>query len=403
METPARIEPCGIEEAIPEKLSDLIVTIREEASEIGRGLHPSSARELRGFVRIMNAYYSNLIEGHNTRPRDIEIALAGLPIDEERRPLAEEAAAHVRVQDWVDELADEGNLPEAFSISFIRELHERFYEEMPEEFRFMEHAEERIEIAPGAFRDRSSVPVAVGRHLPPLGENVPAFMEHFEKRYHGLTRGATGRILSIPAAHHRLNYIHPFPDGNGRVSRLVSHAMVRAAGIGGEGLWSISRGLARGLEDRGEYKARMDAADTPRQGDRDGRGNLSLRSLEAFSEWFLKIMLDQIRFSTAMLNLKALEERYTSLIRDVMPGNDRALRLMAGVLKFGELPRGEAALVLSTSERTAREVVKRLVEGGFLISDSPKSPVRISFPLDYRERLFPNLFSDAPIEIETAR
>ena len=31
--------------------------------------------------------------------------------------------------------------------------------------------------------------------------------------------------MAIAAAHHRFNYIHPFPDGNGRVSRLMSHAM----------------------------------------------------------------------------------------------------------------------------------------------------------------------------------
>jgi Fic family protein len=79
-------------------------------------------------------------------------------------------------------------------------------------------------------------------------------------------RGGAGEILSIAAAHYRLDYIHPFLDDNGRVSRLMSHAMIRRAGIGGHGLWSVSRGLARGLEDRGEYKMRMDATDMPRQG-----------------------------------------------------------------------------------------------------------------------------------------
>ena len=81
IEAPTRIEPCGIEEMIPEALSDLVVAIRAEAAEIGRSLHPDSVRELRGLVRIMNAYYSNLIEGHNTRPRDIEAALRGARVD----------------------------------------------------------------------------------------------------------------------------------------------------------------------------------------------------------------------------------------------------------------------------------------------------------------------------------
>ena len=399
METPARIEPCGIEESIPEALSDLVVTVRTAASEVGRGLHPDSLRELRGMIRIMNSYYSNLIEGHNTRPRDIEAALAGLDLDEERRPLAEEAAAHVRVQDWIDDLADRDELDEPTSVLFIREVHRHFYEAMPAEFRFVEMDGIRHEIIPGAFRSTGQE-VTVGRHQPPLAERIPSFMDYYAMRYRGLTRGATGQILAIPAAHHRLNYIHPFLDGNGRVSRLISHAMVRKAGIGGHGLWSISRGLARGLEDRSEYMARMDMADTVRQGDRDGRGNLSLDRLERFSDWFLRIMLDQIRFSTAMLDLDTLQNRYTALVRDVLPDDERAGRLVKTVLRLGEMPRGDAALVLGTSERTARTTLQLLVKMSFLVSNTPKSPVRIGFPLDYRERLFPNLFSDAPLEID---
>lgn len=128
-------------------------------------------------------------------------------------------------------------------------------------------------MAPEAGHD-----VAVGGHLPPSSERVPDFMEYFEKQYRFKTLGTSARIMAIGAAHHRFNYIHPFPDGNGRVSRLMSHAMAHCAGIGAHGLWSISRGLARGLargpEGRDEYKSKMDYADTPRQGDLDGRGNL---------------------------------------------------------------------------------------------------------------------------------
>ena len=60
-------------------------------------------------------------------------------------------------------------------------------------------------------------------------------------------------VKELPDA--RLNYIHPFPEGNGRVSRLMSHAMAHTAGIGAHRLWSVSRGLARGLESRTEYNA----------------------------------------------------------------------------------------------------------------------------------------------------
>ncbi|WP_090192103.1 Fic family protein [Loktanella salsilacus] len=394
LETPARIEPCGIEETIPVALIDLVLEIRSSAEALGRRLHPDSAAELRAMTRVMNAYYSNLIEGHNTRPRDIEAALAGRLDEVEDRPLAEEAAAHVRVQAWIDETSSRGDLPEPTSVAFICDLHRRFYDAMPEELRFTEHDGQRKEIIPGAFR-AAGEEVSVGRHLPPSASRIPAFIDHFALRYRGLTSGPTGRILSIPAAHHRLNYIHPFLDGNGRVSRLMSHAMCQAAGIGGHGLWSISRGLARGLRDPAEYKEHMDAADQPRRGDRDGRGNLSLSTLTSFTGWFLTVMLDQIRFTEAMFDLNALQERYTRLIADLYPGKQRLPQLVAHVLRHGEMARGDARFVTGASERSARSDLGELISGGFLKSATPKGALRVAFPLDYRERLFPNLFTDA--------
>ena len=113
LETPARIEPCLFEDRVPTDLADLAVEIQRAAGDIGRGLHPESAAELADLVRIMNCYYSNLIEGHNTRPRDIERALAGAELEEATRPLALEARAHVIVQRGIDELYRIGGLAPA--------------------------------------------------------------------------------------------------------------------------------------------------------------------------------------------------------------------------------------------------------------------------------------------------
>lgn len=92
VEAPARIEPAGIEEMISAPLSDLALQITSESSLLRSDLHAATLREIRALMRIMNAYYSNQIEGHNTRPRDIEAALAGRAVDADRRNLAEEAA-----------------------------------------------------------------------------------------------------------------------------------------------------------------------------------------------------------------------------------------------------------------------------------------------------------------------
>ena len=137
-------------------------------------------------------------------------------------------------------------------------------------------------------------------------------------------------------------------------------------------------------------------ADSPRRGDRDGRGNLSHAALQSFTAWFMRVMLDQIEFSSRLFDTVGLEARYRRLVADVS-GDRRAPDLVSAVLRHGRFDRGDAALVLKVSSVTARKTLNDLVRRGFLKSASPKTPVRVAFPLDYRERLFPNLFTDAPV------
>ena len=120
-------------------------------------------------------------------------------------------------------------------------------------------------------------------------------------------------------------------------------------------------------------------------------------ALQDFCEWMLSVMFDQVRFAKAAFRFETLNERYRRLLLD-LGHDDRAASLVAAVLCFGQIERGDAHVVLKTSERTARNTMSKLVQEGFLKSNTPKGAVRIGFPLDYRERLFPNLFADTPIE-----
>ena len=75
----------------------------------------------------MNCYYSNLIEGHNTTPREIVRALEDrFETTRERRNLQLEARAHIRVQREIDRQHVAGVLPEPASIDFIRHAAPRF-------------------------------------------------------------------------------------------------------------------------------------------------------------------------------------------------------------------------------------------------------------------------------------
>ena len=218
-------------------------------------------------------------------------------------------------------------------------------------------------------------------------------MAYFEQRYRFEALGSGSRILAIAAAHHRLNYIHPFLDGNGRVSRLMSHAMALSAGIGAHGLWSVSRGLARGIESRGDYKRMMDYADTPRQGDLDGRGNLSQKALSDFTAWFLRVCLDQVTLHERPVRAR-YARRAAPLYVQRRQFRPEALHILEQVLQRGELPRGEAAASAASRNAAPANCLAPLTHDGIIGSDTPKGPVSLRFSLDAIEILFPSLFPE---------
>ncbi len=393
LENPLRIEPAMLDDGLPASVADAVAELSAAAATLGSALHPRSAASLADLVRIMNAYYSNVIEGHDTRPQDIARALAGdFDKDEGRRNLQTEAAAHVRVQGLIDKRAVEGIHNEPASMAFIADLHRAFYDEVPAAMLHIKNGEHTYAMVPGEWRSAEMHDVVVGRHQPPASRYVRDFMEYFAWRYRFAPLGTSMRIIALAAAHHRLNYIHPFPDGNGRVSRLMSHAMAHEAGIGAHGLWSISRGLARGLTDRSDYKRLMDFADTPRENDRDGRGNLSLRTLTEFMVWFLRVCLDQVTFMSGLFELSQLARRLRSYAQnDERLGPDVA-RLLEEAAIRGEFDRGDVTKILGKPERSARRILVNAIDAGLLASDSPKGPVSLRFTMESAEVLFPRLF-----------
>jgi Fic family protein len=391
-ESVSRIEPARLDEPTG-PIADAIAELAAAAATLGKALHPRTASNLADLVRIMNTYYSNLIEGHDTRPLEIERALAGeLDQDEGRRNLQLEAAAHVRVQREVDRMFAEGVLPAPASDAFLKWLHLEFYRDAPEAMLLIKHGPTEFRMQPGEWRSGPEQDVAVGRHVPPSSPRIAEFMQYFEERFRFDRLGRAAQIMAIASAHHRFNYIHPFPDGNGRVSRLMSHAMSAVAGIGASGLWSVSRGLARGLESRTDYKRMMDYADTPRQGDLDGRGNLSLRALQEFVLWFVKICLDQVTFMSSLFELDNLSKRLTTYVQQSSPLKPEADRLLQEALFRGEFERGEIERITGLPERSARRVLNDIIVLGLLASDTPKGKVSLRFPVNALEILFPRLY-----------
>ena len=373
-------------------LDDLAFKLAREASALAGQLPPQVALQVGELLQSMNCYYSNLIEGHNTHPRDIDKAMAqDYSHDAVRRDLQLEARAHIEVQRLVDR---GGAAPApAASRDFITWAHRKFCGRLPATLLTVTHPDtgEQLTIAPGDLRSR---PVIVGRHVPPPAADLPAFLDRFEQAYAAATLTQPRQVVAVAAAHHRLLWIHPFLDGNGRVARLMSHAMFLELGLG-SGLWSVSRGLARNVV---EYKQLLMAADGPRRSDHDGRGALSEAALSDFCRFFLECCLDQVRFMRELLQPDELQRRVDLYVRDEVDAGrlpEGSGAVLRETLLAGMVVRGRVARLIGTSERTARRVTSTLLERKLLISDSHKAPLRLGIPLEVVERWFPRLYPEA--------
>jgi hypothetical protein len=105
-------------------------------------------------------------------------------------------------------------------------------------------------------------------------------------------------LIAVAAARHRLPWIHPFGDGNGRVARIVTDLMLARLGLGARGLWSMSRALARSSP---RYREHLANADQGPWNAIDGPGALSARLLTEFCAFLLDVAVDQVTYMRGVL------------------------------------------------------------------------------------------------------
>jgi Fic family protein len=371
---------------------DLAVELAAKSAGFRRSLPAGVVTALADLVRSMNCYYSNLIEGHDTHPMEIERALKNdYSADPRKRDLQLEAKAHIAVQRWIDE----GNLRgRAATADGLRDIHRRFCELLPDSLLWVEepNTNQQLRVVPGALRHRD---VRVGRHVPISPGAVPRFLARFEETYGRV--GKADAILAAAAAHHRLLWIHPFLDGNGRVTRLMSHAMLLET-LDTGAVWSVARGLARR---EAAYKGHLAECDLPRRNDLDGRGNLSEEALVSFTRFFLETCIDQVAFMESLMQPARLRVRILLWAEEEARMNllpPTAGAVLEAVLYRGELPRAEVAQLLGLTPRHARRIVSELMKRGVLVANGPRDPLRLAFPAALAARWLPGMFPEQASE-----
>jgi len=378
-----------------------LAVLLERASDLTRkadrlaGWSPATALPgLRQLLRAMNSYYSNRIEGQHTLPLEIEQALHNhYATDSDKARRQRLALAHMATEAQLESLWPQWDVQKIWAPQTVLDIHQDLFARLPESDRMQGTGAQAQVLQPGQWRQRE---VSVGRHAAPSAAALPDFMQRWSQFYGGVRRGEM-QVLAMAAAHQRLAWIHPFLDGNGRVARLHSHLVLGHLGLT-NGLWSPLRGFARN-QDR--YYALLAAADEPRAGDLDGRGNLTESGLLAWMDYVLEVCLDQVDFMAQQLSLDRMKDRMAACLayeEQVVRQGVRTESLRALHYLFAaqaELDRADFKAMLGLGDRQATAQVSALLKRGLLLTDSPYGKLKLGVPQHALRFYFPNLWPEA--------
>ena len=377
------------------QLPDKAMRLATSSAKLSGNLTDKTRDTIREYMAVINSYYSNLIEGNKTRPHEIRAAQKGeFSEDPAKRDLQKESVSHIQVQDWIEKQNMDHD--RVYTPDFFKAIHKQFYMGIPENLWLLKDKKGVVKgkVVPGEWRTQL---VDVGQHVPPEHKYIGSLMQQFCEVYHPKRYAGDKKLIAAMCAHHRLLWIHPFADGNGRVARLFTDVALKCIGLDSYGVWCLSRGLARKSDD---YKTLLAGADSTRQGDFDGRGVLSEQHLINFCDFMFDTAIDQIEYVSGLLQLNKMHERIDSYIQarndERVPGITGKLKESAGLILYnaflkGELERSLAFELSGMPERSARRLLGQLKDDGLLSETSPKSPLKWEIPEHAEPWYFPNL------------
>lgn len=389
---------CPLRPHLPGKphigeLKDMAQSLAAASAALEGRVARETAAAIGHHLRMINSYHSNLIEGHKTTIADIERALArNFQADPEKKYAQELCAAHVEIENKFMETVQAAEHINVCTPAFLADIHAAFYSHLPEEHRFT-HAHTGftdMPVRPGMLRD---VNISVDGRFPhgPDCKALPGLMERFAENYNPACFHGDERLIAMAASHHRLTWLHPFRDGNGRVSRLFSGLYLVCAGVNRRNLWSLSRGLSRNKQ---RYMMELWATDSPEEMD---------ALLADFCRFFFAVCLGQIRFMERLLRLDYIEARIDAYVAMRAKDPERPLRpesakLLRAIFMRGSLPRGKAGEILAMSPRNARRIVSTLIDEGLVSAESHRAPLTIGLPVHALPHYFPDLYDPSIME-----
>jgi len=383
------VEPLMPSGGYPADVLALADELPKLAGRLEGLLAPETAKTVSRLMRLTNSYFSHLIEGEFIEPAGLESRVR----IEQRKELRLSASTHIQAQESLERaLSHYRNA--TWDVLFHRDMlcrvHHRLFTGVAKNGLRLKDG--RI-LVPGEMRDQAQQNVVVGNHSAPSWKSVDQLIRRMQQIY-GQAPDPRSRLLSALAYHHRLAFVHPFEDGNGRLARMMTHLQLMKLGIGSP-LWSISRGIARV---QGEYFDCLRAADRLTRGALVESGQPTHAGLIEFVRFMLLICKGEINYMSEAMGVKTLRERLERIVRyeprfvdaGVKQEAARALHLL---LIQGEVARADFKVYLGLKERTAIEQLQALIKLDVVEAPSPKSRALYpSLPVWLSQLIFPDLF-----------
>ena len=296
--------------------------------------------QLKDIFHMLESLGSARIEGNHTTLADyVESRLEGA----EQAPTDQllEMANIETAMAYIEEHFQPG---EPLTEQFIRELHALT----------VQNLEREGDATPGSYR-QTQVFIAQAAHLPPEAILVPQYMQELVA-FVNADNAPKYDLMKVALAHHRFGWVHPFGNGNGRVVRLLTYALLIKYGFNVKTGGRVLNPTAVFCNDRDLYYARLAAADS---GTREG--------LEAWCSYVLQGILAELRKVDRLTDFTYLREQI--LIPALAYARERELitkqeeqilqaAVNAGIAKAADL--AVAMPSLNAAQRTYQ--IRKLVE-----------------------------------------
>ncbi len=306
--------------------------------------------QLTRVFHMLESLGSARIEGNHTTLADyVESSLAGkATADDQLSEVAniEEAMA------YIESAMQPGD---QVSEHFIRELHALAVRNLVREG----------DATPGAYRV-GQVKIAQSDHMPPDGLRVGGYMQELVAF---INRGDAPKydLIKVALAHHRFGWVHPFGNGNGRVVRLLTYALMIKYGFNVKAGGRVLNPTAVFCSDRDQYYAMLACADVG-----------TAANLERWCLYVLQGVLAELQKVDQLTQYDYLQSKILvpalayALSRTLITAQEETLLLLAvkaGIAKAADL--SAAMPGMSAAQRTYQ--IRKLVERKMLRPVAPNA------------------------------